>query len=236
MHAQVNVSLRHEFGARLAGWEWDVALLQEAPPRWLPHLGHAARASGALALTSRNWLAPLRRALGEWNPDLIASNEGGSNTTLVRPPARIVATKRVTLTDRPERRTMLLTRLALPEGRPLVIANVHLSVPSTRQGQTEALRAAELATTWAAGDPIVLGGDLNLRPSQHGEAFDALRERFGLTPPTAPKSIDHLLARGVEVVEPPTALPPTARDVPGPAGLPIRLSDHAPVVAAFRVP
>ena len=35
-------------------------------------------------LTSRNWLAPLRTLLARSNPDLIASNEGGSNLTLVR--------------------------------------------------------------------------------------------------------------------------------------------------------
>ena len=32
--------LRAEFTAALAGWEWDVALLQEVPPWWPP----AARA------------------------------------------------------------------------------------------------------------------------------------------------------------------------------------------------
>ena len=33
-HAQVNRSLLEEFGRVLNGFEWDVALLQEAPPRW----------------------------------------------------------------------------------------------------------------------------------------------------------------------------------------------------------
>ena len=64
---------------------WDVALLQESPPRWAaaprrgarrrdPHHSHltqlaAARCSGRFA---------------DLNPDLIASSEGGSNLTLVR--------------------------------------------------------------------------------------------------------------------------------------------------------
>ena len=33
-----------EFAARLAGWEWDVALLQEVPPWWPPELGRACAA------------------------------------------------------------------------------------------------------------------------------------------------------------------------------------------------
>jgi hypothetical protein len=40
--------------------------------------------------------------------------------------------------------------------------------------------------------------------------------------------------RGLEVVEPPAALPPEARDVRDPAtGCLIRLSDHNPVVGKF---
>jgi endonuclease/exonuclease/phosphatase family metal-dependent hydrolase len=252
-HAQVNVPLRREFAATLAGWEWDVALLQEAPPRWLRGLEQATGANGELALTSRNSLPWLRARLAEWSPDLIASNEGGSNMVLARPPARIVASERVVLAIAPERRVLLMTRLAAPDPRPLpdrgalaggsaspsgralVVACTHLSVPATGNGTAEALRAAEVASEWAGDDPLVLGGDLNLRPARQSEAFATLRERYGLMPPTAPHSLDHLLARGVEVVRPPTALAPAARDVPGPAGLAIRLSDHAPVLAEFRL-
>lgn len=231
----------------LAGLEWDVALLQEAPPRWLGDLERATGANGALALTSRNSLAWLRAALAEWSPDLIASNEGGSNMVLARPPARIVSSERVVLATAPERRVLLLTRLALPaaeapslghepsSGRSLVVACTHLSVPATGNGATEALRAAEIASAWAAGDPLVLGGDLNLRPARQPEAFAALRDRYGLAQPTAPQALDHLLARGVELVRPPAALAPSARELPGPAGLAIRLSDHAPVLAEFRL-
>ena len=227
--------MRREFAGLLAGWEWDVALLQEAPPRWLGDLQRATGAKGELALTSRNSLAWLRAALAEWNPDLIASNEGGSNMVLARPRARIMASERVVLATAPERRVLLLTRLALPDGRELVAACTHLSVPATGNGAAEALRAAEVASTWAAGDPLVLGGDLNLRPARQPEAFAALRERYGLTQPTAPQSLDHLLARGVELVRPPTALAASARELPGPAGLALRLSDHAPVLAEFRL-
>jgi len=234
-HIQVNRSLRAEFGQLLAGWEWDVALLQEAPPRWLAELERATSASGAGVLTSRNSFAPLRAVLADWNPDLIRSHEGGSNMLLVRPPARIAATRTVVLTGQPERRVLLMARLELPEGRRLVVGNVHLSVPRTGQGRAEALLAARLATEWAAGDPVVLGGDLNLRPADHRAAFDELRDRFALAPPTAPRSIDHLLARGLDVVARPAALPDTDRELADPSGLAIRLSDHAPVVASFSV-
>ncbi len=246
-HVQVNESLRAAFAGLLAGWEWDVALLQEAPPRWLGDLERATGAAGALALTSRNSLPRLRAAIADRNPDLIRSHEGGSNVLLVRPPARVVATATLELARRPERRTLLAARIELPGGRRLTVANVHLSVPSTGQGGAEAIAAARFAAGWgggdeptvplaehaADGDPLVLGGDLNLRPADHRAAFDELRDRFGLAPPTGPKAIDHLLARDLDVVERPAALPAAARELRGPGGLAIRLSDHAPVAAAF---
>jgi endonuclease/exonuclease/phosphatase family metal-dependent hydrolase len=128
-----------------------------------------------------------------------------------------------------------MARVELASGRRLVVASVHLSVPSTGQGAAEAALAARLATEWAGGDPVVLGGDLNLRPRDHRAAFDDLRERFELAPSTGPRAIDHLLARGLDAVERPAALPDAERDVAGPGGMAIRLSDHAPVVAAFGV-
>ncbi|HEX2162149.1 MAG TPA: endonuclease/exonuclease/phosphatase family protein [Thermoleophilaceae bacterium] len=233
-HVQVNRTLGAEFAARLAGWEWDVALLQEAPPRWLGDLERATGAAGVRDLTSRNSLPALRARLADWNPDLMRSAEGGSNMLLVRPPARIVATAAATLATTPERRRMLMARLELPAGRRLVVACLHLSVPSTGQSADEALRAAEIATAWASGDSLVLGGDFNLRPVHHRAAFDGLRERFGLRRPTGPRAIDHLLAgETVDAVAPPAALDAAEREVPGPGGLAIRLSDHAPVAASF---
>ena len=218
-------SLLSEFAALLDGITWEIALLQEAPPRWLSHLGRAARANGALALTSRNELPWLRGAIADRFPDLIKSGEGGSNMTLVRAPARIEAVERHRLAWRPERRTLLLTRIAAPTGARLTVANMHLSVPSTGQGEAEVLRAAELAGALAAGGPVIFGGDLNLRPVHHAHAFEQLERRFGLGAPTGPKAIDHLLACGLDVVEAPTRPERTAG--------PLRLSDHAPVTAAF---
>ena len=49
-----------------------------------------------------------------------------------------------------------------------------------------------------AGDgPLILGGDLNLRPSQHARRLRELERRYGLAAPTGPKAIDHLLVRGL---------------------------------------
>ena len=232
-HAQVNRPLFEEFATLVSSWEWDVALLQEAPPRWLAPLARRCAASGTLALTSRNFLAPVRASLAELNPDLIASNEGGSNMVLVRSPGLIVALERLTVARRPERRRMLLTRVDLGEGLCCAVACLHLSVPETGQGAGEVVFAAQRAIAFAGEDPLVLGGDLNLRPAEEPAAFAELERRFGLVPPTAPRSIDHVLARAMDVLEAPRALPAAARQVPGPAGLALRLSDHAPVIASF---
>ena len=229
---QVNRPLRSEFAEVIAGLAWDVALLQEAPPGWLRPLGRAAGASGASALTSRNFLHLVRAALARLNPDLIASNEGGSNQVLARPPWRIAGVARWTTTTRPERRRMLLVRLQAPGGEEIVVANVHLS---TAHPYDEALAAAEHAVAWSEGTPLVFGGDLNVRPEQAPRLFAELEHGHALVGPTAPDGIDHLLTRGLARRDSPTALADSAREVAGGEGRAIRLSDHLPVVAAFEV-
>ena len=77
--------------------------------------------------TSRNLVPAVQGALADWNPDLIASWEGGSNMVLVRAPARIVETRRLTVATHPERRRMLFARIEAPGERALCVANVHLS-------------------------------------------------------------------------------------------------------------
>jgi len=95
------------------------------------------------------------------------------------------------------------------------------------------VRGAERAIEFAGADPLLFGGDLNLRPARAPDAFDELSDRLGLAAPTDAQAIDHLLARGLDVVEPPRALAVTAREVPEAGGLRVRLSDHAPVTASF---
>ena len=127
---------------------------------------------------------------------------------------------------------MLWARLALPQGR-LCVANLHASAGLPHKAALEVERAAECAVEWAEGDPLVLGGDFNLRPRRQPEPFVRLRERFALAPPTDPAAIDHLLVRGAEVVEAPRRLAPERRELTEPDGRRLRLADHAPVIAVF---
>jgi endonuclease/exonuclease/phosphatase family metal-dependent hydrolase len=234
-HVQVNRPLFREFAGWLARHDWDVALLQEAPPLWFRAFLRRTSADGARAFTSRNVVPPLQRALAWANPDLIASWEGGSNQLLVRAPGRVVEQRRMTLTLRPERRAMLWARVELPAGGTVCFANLHASAGLPQKATAEVLAAAAAAVEWSEGDPLVFGGDLNLRPARDPFPFVELRERFGLGEPTGPNAIDHLLARGLEPVEPARRLPAEERELPEPDGRRLRLSDHAPVVAQWEV-
>jgi|SRR5215210_4471324 len=234
-HAQVNRSLCREFTGWVADHDWDVAFLQEAPPLWFRAFRRRSGAAGARVFTSRNVVPPLQRAAAFVNPDLIASWEGGSNQVLVREPGRILEERRMILAQTPERRTMIWARVELPDEATVCFANLHASAGLPEKARLELPAAAAAAVEWSAGDPLVFGGDLNLRPAQHPEPFAELRERFGLGEPTGPRVIDHLLARGLEVVEPTRQLEPEERELPGRDGLRLRLSDHAPVVAQWEV-
>ena len=230
---QVNRPLLDEFASVLDRLEWDVALLQEAPPRWFAPLAAHTRSSGVRVLTSRNWFPALQARLADLNPDLIASGEGGSNQILVRHPGRVLEHRRLTLAFRPERRRMQWARLHLPGFGRVCVANLHASAGRPEQAGDEVVRAGQAATRFSGDDPLILGGDFNLRPTLQPEPFAALREGLGLGEPTAPRAIDHLLARGLRAVERPRQLAPEEREIDDASRLRIRLSDHAPVVAEF---
>ena len=231
-HVQVNRDLTTEFATLLAATAWDVALLQECPPRFAAPLARACAAESHRVLTSRNSLGALRGLLARQNPDLMASGEGGSNLTLVRVPGRLggIAERReLTIHEgAPERRAMALTRTASG----VCVANLHATNDQPALAGADVLRAARAATEFAGDAPLIFGGDLNLRPAEDPEVFERLREDFGLAAPTAPGAIDHLLTRGLEVLDPPTAWPPERRELPL-DGRALRLSDHAPVQARF---
>jgi endonuclease/exonuclease/phosphatase family metal-dependent hydrolase len=235
-HVQVNRDLEAEFAALLAGAEWDVALLQECPPRFAEGLAAACDAVGHRALTSRNRFGSLRGALARLNPDLIASGEGGSNLTLVRTGAlgAIVERREVTIhSGPPERRAMALTRVAIGGGRSeLCVANLHATNDRPDLAGEDVLLAAKAATEWAGEAPLLFGGDLNLRPADDTAVFARLSERFGLTGVTGPRAIDHLLGRGLTVTVAPVPWSPERRELRRGA-LALRLSDHAPVEASF---
>ncbi len=234
-HAQVNRPLLGEFASWIAGREWDIALLQEAPPLWFRELGVRSRSNGVRVLTSRNLLPSLQRRVAELNPDLIASWEGGSNQLFVRAPGRVLEHRRLTLARAPERRRMVWARVRLGGGQTVCVANLHASAGLPAKATSELLAAAEKAVDWSGDDPLVFGGDMNLRPARDPMPFAELRERLGLGDPTGPHAIDHLLSRGLDVVELPRRLPGEERELRDATGLRIRLSDHAPVTASYEV-
>lgn len=198
--------LANAFAATLAGWAWDVALLQEVPPWWGPWLGHACEASARTALTSRNVVLPLRRAVAVRAPQLIKSNGGGANTILVRG-QQITEHRGVRLRWRPERRVAHAVRTT--DGA--WWGNFHAQVHSEERALADAATAARALLGWSAPAPrVVLGGDTNVRrPLAPG-----FRHMGG-------NNVDHVLARGWERVG--------AEKLD--AG---SLSDHAPVLVELR--
>ncbi len=195
-----------EFARALAGWSWDVALLQEVPPWWPPRLGAASRASARMALTSRNVPMLPRRAIAARNPDLLAAAGGGCNAILVRG-ARILEHRTRELTRTPERRVMHGVRL---DGAGWIV-NLHASTHPPDQRRADLLGAAATALGWAEGGPLVFGGDLNsTQPAMPGLAH------------VGGHHVDHVFVAGRDAG-------PGAVEVLDAAPL----SDHAPIRVAL---
>jgi endonuclease/exonuclease/phosphatase family metal-dependent hydrolase len=176
-------SLLEEFSAALAGWAWDVALLQEVPPWWPAPLARASDASERHVLTSRNSFPAARRYVAERWPDLIKSNGGGANAILVRGDA-ISEHRALVLTQRPERRVahgVLLTGEAW-------VVNVHATAHAPRRARADVDRALQ---GWAGARTLVFGGDLNLREPW----LPGLEHAGG-------RDVDHLFARGLRPIGP----------------------------------
>ena len=199
--------LKAEFADALAGWAWDVALLQEVPPWWPAALARACDADARTVLTSRNSLLALRRFVAERRPDLIKSNGGGANAILVRGAAASIAAHRsVVLRRHPERRVCHAVQLA--DGT--WVANLHAQVHSAQRAQEDTEHAARALLLWAGDAPVVLGGDFNVRqPAAPGFA------------PLGGHGVDHVLGRGARAAGE-TATPERGR-----------LSDHAPVIVCI---
>ncbi|MGK2933441.1 MAG: endonuclease/exonuclease/phosphatase family protein [Solirubrobacterales bacterium] len=232
-HVLLNRDLFNEFGAFLAAADWEIALLQEVPPRWDERLAAATGSTHHRALTSRNWLSPVTSPIARKRPHLPGSWEGGSNLILVRndkPGSVIAARKNETLCWTPERRSLSMVKLT----GGLCVANMHAST-GRENGQRDVLKAAGLATEWAGDLPLVLGGDFNIRP-RSSSAFEELHLRYGFEPPSEDGAIDHLLLRGGSMAEPTVSWKPERRDVPDfDSDLAVRLSDHSPVVARITI-
>jgi endonuclease/exonuclease/phosphatase family metal-dependent hydrolase len=224
----VDRSLFDQFAAKLDEWSWDVALLQEAPPWWPQRLADELRVAQRNALTSRNSLLPLRRALAERRPELLKSNGGGCNAILSRAP--IAEHNTLRLRRWPERRVAQLARM----GDGTCVVNLHASTrPARARQELEWLWPRALA--WAGSDRLILGGDLNVR-----------------SPPPAPAAIVHAAASGVDHVFARGLVPAPAGGSPSgtPAGASdaddrlsravvldgrrVELSDHAPLLVPLR--
>ncbi len=207
-------SLLGEFTAKLAEWSWDVALLQEVPPWWPARLAGELGVEQRSALTSRNWLLPLRRALAERSPELLKSNGGGCNAILSR--VAIAEHSTLRLRRRPERRVAQLARLE--DGTRVV--NLHASTRPARAGQ-ELERLWPHVLAWAGSDRLILGGDLNLRrPPAPPPAISHV----------AGSGVDHLFARGLL----PAGDPPRLDSNVALDGCRVELSDHSPLLVRLR--
>jgi endonuclease/exonuclease/phosphatase family metal-dependent hydrolase len=192
------------FAARIAGWAWDVALLQEVPPWWPEALAAASGAQARRALTSRNALPCVQRALARRRPELMRSAGGGSNAILVR--GEITAHERRRLCVWPERRVVHAVR----DGAGRWFANAHATVHDDAHARRDLARARAAALRWAAGAPLVLGGDFNVRDPQ----LPGLAHAGG-------DGVDHVFARGLALAG---AVDVLDRGT---------LSDHAPVLVSL---
>ena len=173
--------LEREFTATLAGWEWDVALLQEVPPWWPRPLAQAAGAAWVSVPTSRNWFPPLQRPLANRWPDRVRSNGGGANAILVRG-ARVLEHRRRRVRWWPERRVVHAVRLDTG----VWLANMHLTVPRDDPVQADLGRAVAAVARWAPAGPLVFGGDVNQR-----------RPDVPSLEHVAGNHVDHLFVRGL---------------------------------------
>ena len=198
--------LLSDFAAALAGWNWDLALLQEVPPWWPPELARAAGAEQRLVMSSRNQLLPLRRVLATRWPDPMRSGGGGANAILTRG-LTITEHRCLRLCRLPEQRWLHAIRL----DSGIWAANLHATAHDPGRAAREAARAAALTRSWAAAAPAVLGGDFNLRCLE----LDGFRHAAG-------HDVDHLFV---------TALAPIGDARTLDRGT---LSDHAPVAVTLE--
>ena len=215
-----------EFAAVLSAARWDVALLQECPPRWAPRLAAACDATMHRTLTSRNWLASIRGPAGAPEPRP-ARLLGGR----LQPDPGPGAARRSASRDR---RELLLRRR--PERRKVDFARPGpgaLRRQPARQRPRPARRGRHPPRRRGRGR---LG---RRRPADPGRrpqpAPDATAASTPSSPsgsassaPPPPRRSTTCWPAASRSSSPPRAWPPEAREVPF-DGLAIRLSDHAPV-------
>jgi len=238
-HGHVHRKLLDEMAALMIEDEPDVVLLQEVPVWAAPVL----REGTGMGLT----LAPaygahvpflhvplplaVGAAVGRALPDLVRTQvEGQASALLYGRDLVLVSARRVQINPRRrfrgEPRVAQLVRLRHRRtGRELALANVHAD---SGENQQQLERAGYVLERFARGAPMLLGVELNA--TVRSPAMRSLRARgWEQADATGPRVIDHLLVRGMEVVEAPAPWPPERRDLVLPAGVTVRLSDHDPV-------
>ena len=111
----------------------------------------------------------------------------------------------------------------------VVVANLHLTSPANcRAAELELERVVVFAESFASpGEPIALCGDLNLTASGSRRLQDL--GKAGFSPPST--RIDHILVRGLDLVQGPEEWPDSRRRLGE-----VLLSDHAPLEAAMIRP
>jgi endonuclease/exonuclease/phosphatase family metal-dependent hydrolase len=224
----------------------DVLLLQEVPVWALRRLGRwsGMQAFGAVASRPKLGSAEFGGAVTALHPGLLRSAfTGQANAIMLGPRVEALARDSIYLNPLRFRREWgrrleldLQARLrwarerrvcqavrATVDGRSLVVANLHISsVPDPRVRDAELRRAAAFATGFAEpGEPIVLGGDLNVRLGQSKTLEELSGPQWGFS--AAIPGLDQVLVRGATASRP-EPWPEERRRVGGRL-----LSDHAPV-------
>jgi len=223
----------------------DVVCLQEVPVWALPELedwsGMAAVGVVAMPAIGGRFA---RRATEVHPRRLRSALTGQANAVLIARRLDVIGESSLTLNTRDMRRREA-KRLGLSTGMRIawarnrrvaqlvrvsagassaVVVNLHLSsLPDSRPVDAELLRAVTYADGFARPDePLVLAGDFNLTTAS-SVVLPELRS-WGFSEGAG--GIDHVLARGLTVVDGPTAWPDERRR----RGERL-LSDHAPVEA-----
>ncbi|WCB91639.1 hypothetical protein DSM104299_00312 [Baekduia alba] len=189
-------ALLAEFTDKIAGVDWDVALLQEVPPWWPGPLARATEADARAVLTSRNFGLAARRWVAERRPDLVKANGGGANAILVRRGfAAIGAHASERLRTWPERRWLHAVRL---DGSGVWVGNVHATANPKDKARADMARSGATLAGWAGDAPALLGGDANVPDPEvpgfddvGGHRIDRFFTRGGLAVARAPVALDH---------------------------------------------
>ena len=125
-----------------------------------------------------------------------------------------------------ERRICQALRVTLPGGRRAIVANLHATNfwRDTRLPDAEVLRAASFTDGLAKPDePVLLCGDFNSAVGRSRTLLELPGSEWGFSLPLR-RGIDHILVRGLRVVEGPARWPNERRTLAG-----RMLSDHTPV-------